>query len=109
MPPIRNLNRSIYGAHFSSPVFLIASAGHSDHRVMIFFTPATLLIVVGRLLGELMQRIGQPAVIGQLLAGIILRPSVFGALWPSAQNMIFPTASAERQMPNAVSELGVLI
>jgi Kef-type K+ transport system membrane component KefB len=76
---------------------------------MIFFTPATLLIVVGRLLGELMQRIGQPAVIGQLLAGIILRPSVFGALWLSAQNMIFPTVSAERQMPNAVSELGVLI
>jgi Kef-type K+ transport system membrane component KefB len=76
---------------------------------MIFFTPATLLIVVGRLLGELMQRIGQPAVIGQLLAGIILRPSEFGALWPSAQNMIFPTVSAERQMLNAVSELGVLL
>ena len=76
---------------------------------MIFFTQIMLLIVVGRLLGELMQRIGQPAVIGQLLAGIILGPSVFGALWPSAQHMIFPTASADRQMLNAVSELGVLM
>ena len=96
-------------ALFSPPVFLIASAGHSDHRVMIFFTQIMLLIVVGRLLGELMQRIGQPAVIGQLLAGIILGPSVFGALWPSAQHMIFPVASADRQMLNAVSELGVLM
>ena len=96
-------------ALFSSPVFLIASAGPSDHRVMIFFTQIMLLIVVGRLLGELMQRIGQPAVIGQLLAGIILGPSVFGALWPTAQHMIFPVASADRQMLNAVSELGVLM
>ncbi len=52
---------------------------------MIFFTQILLLIVVGRLLGELMQRIGQPAVIGQLLGGILLGPSVFGALWPTAQ------------------------
>ncbi len=76
---------------------------------MIFFTQITLLIVAGRLLGELMQRLGQPAVIGQLLAGIILGPSVFGALWPAAQHMIFPVASADRQMLGAVSELGVLM
>ncbi len=93
----------------SSPFFLIASAGNSDQRVMIFFTQIMLLIVAGRLLGELMQRIGQPAVIGQLLAGIILGPSVFGAVWPTAQHMIFPTASADRQMLHAVSELGVLM
>ncbi len=93
----------------SSPFFLIASAGNSDQRVMIFFTQIMLLIVAGRLLGELMQRIGQPAVIGQLLAGIILGPSVFGAVWPAAQHMIFPTASADRQMLHAVSELGVLM
>jgi len=91
------------------PVFVLAAADHPDHRVMIFFTQIMLLIVVGRLLGELMQRIGQPAVIGQLLAGIMLGPSVFGALWPSAQHMIFPIAAADRQMLNAVSELGVLM
>lgn len=96
-------------ALYSSPFCLIASAGHSDQRAMIFFAQIMLLIVVGRLLGELMQRLGQPAVIGQLLAGILLGPSVFGAVWPSAQQMIFPTASADRQMLSAVSELGVLM
>ena len=68
-----------------------------------------LLILVGRLLGEWMQRLGQPAVIGQLVAGIILGPSVFGAIWPTAQAMIFPSLASDRQMLNAVSELGVLM
>src|SRR5476651_2013033 len=93
----------------SHPLFLAIAADHGEDRLTVFFAQIMLLIVIGRLLGELMQRIGQPAVIGQLLAGIILGPSVFGALWPSAQHMVFPTASADRQMLNAVSELGVLM
>jgi len=44
-----------------------------------FIAQIVLLLMVGRLLGEAMQRIGQPAVMGQLIAGIILGPSVFGA------------------------------
>ncbi len=93
----------------SHPVVIAAATGQGDHRVMIFFTQIALLIIVGRLLGEWMQRIGQPAVMGQLLAGIILGPSVFGALWPGVQQMIFPAASGDRQMLAAVSELGVLM
>ena len=56
-----------------------------------------------------MQRIGQPAVIGQLLAGIILGPSVFGTIWPAGHQAVFPPNSSNRQMLNAVSELGVLL
>jgi len=49
----------------------------------LFLAQIVLLLLVGRLMGEAMQRIGQPAVIGQLIAGILLGPSVFGALWPA--------------------------
>jgi len=49
----------------------------------LFLAQIVLLLLVGRLMGEAMQRIGQPAVIGQLMAGILLGPSVFGALWPA--------------------------
>src|SRR4051812_4392862 len=94
---------------FPSQFILLAVDGHTDQRATIFFAQVALLIVVGRLLGEGMQRVGQPAVIGQLLSGILLGPSVFGALWPAAQNMIFPVASADRQMLHAVAELGVLM
>ena len=91
------------------PFFLAAAAEHGEQRATIFFAQVLLLIAVGRLLGECMQRIGQPAVIGQLLAGIILGPSVFGAIWPAAQQAIFPPNSSDRQMLNAVSDIGVLL
>jgi Kef-type K+ transport system membrane component KefB/nucleotide-binding universal stress UspA family protein len=94
---------------FAHRFFLAAAAGHGEQRVIIFFAQVLLLIAVGRLLGEWMQRIGQPAVMGQLLAGIILGPSVFGAIWPTGQQAIFPPHSSDRQMLNAVSELGVLL
>jgi hypothetical protein len=54
---------------FPHRFFLAAAAGHGERRVIIFFAQVLLLIAVGRLLGEWMQRIGQPAVMGQLLAG----------------------------------------
>jgi len=92
-----------------NPFLLAAAAGHGEQRATIFFAQVMLLIVVGRLLGEWMQRVGQPAVVGQLLAGIILGPSVFGAIWPAAQHTIFPPSSSDRQMLNAVAELGVLM
>jgi Kef-type K+ transport system membrane component KefB/nucleotide-binding universal stress UspA family protein len=93
----------------SSLLPMAALGGQADHRVTVFFLEVTLLVVVGRLLGEAMQRLRQPAVIGQLLAGIILGPSVFGGTWPSLQQTIFPVHTADRQMLNAVSELGVLL
>jgi Kef-type K+ transport system membrane component KefB len=93
----------------SHSFFLAAAADHGEQGVTIFFAQVLLLIAIGRLLGELMQRIGQPAVIGQLFAGIILGPSVFGAIWPAAQQTIFPPDSSDRQMLNAVSDIGVLL
>ena len=93
----------------SQAFFLATAAGHGEQQATIFFAQILLLVAVGRLLGESMQRIGQPAVIGQLFAGIILGPSVFGAIWPAVQQVIFPPDSSDRQMLNAVSEIGVLL
>ena len=75
----------------------------------LFIAQIVLLLLLGRLLGELMQRIGQPAVMGQLIAGVILGPSVFGALWPEAQHAIFPGGHEQKAMLEAVSDLGILM
>lgn len=96
---------SLYPLDFA----LAALGGDSEHRATMFLLQVALLVVVGRLLGELMQRVGQPSVIGQLLAGILLGPSVFGALAPELQPIVFPVRGEDRQMLNAVSELGVLM
>jgi Kef-type K+ transport system membrane component KefB/nucleotide-binding universal stress UspA family protein len=75
----------------------------------VFIAQIVLLLLVGRLLGEAMQRIGQPAIIGQLLAGIVLGPSIFGAIWPDAQHAIFPPKGEQRSMIDAVAQLGILM
>jgi Kef-type K+ transport system membrane component KefB/nucleotide-binding universal stress UspA family protein len=75
----------------------------------LFIAQIVLLLLLGRLLGEVMQRIGQPAVMGQLIAGVILGPSVFGALWPEAQDAIFPAGHEQKAMLEAVSDLGILM
>ncbi len=68
-----------------------------------------LLLVVGRLLGEGMQRIGQPALMGTLLAGIMLGPSLFGWLWPEAQHFLFPKDEMQKGMIDGLSQVGILM
>lgn len=67
------------------------------------------LLLVGRLLGELLSRWGQPPVMGQLLAGIVLGPSVLGHLFPAAELALFPHSPAQQAMLAAVAQLGVLL
>ena len=80
-----------------------------DHTTAIFAAELILLLFVGRLLGEGMTRIGQPAIVGQLLAGVLLGPSLFGELLPELRNQIFPYTPALKSMIKAVSEIGILL
>jgi Kef-type K+ transport system membrane component KefB/nucleotide-binding universal stress UspA family protein len=75
----------------------------------LFLAQIVLLLLVGRLVGEAMQRIGQPAVMGQMIAGILLGPSVFGAIWPEAQRMVFAASPQQQSMIDGVSQLGILM
>src|SRR5271169_1751113 len=75
----------------------------------LFLAQIVLLLLVGRLMGEAMQRIGQPAVMGQLIAGILLGPSVFCAIWPDAQRAVFAGDPQQKAMIDAVSQLGILL
>lgn len=89
------------------PAFAASPGGGPSEG--LFFAQILLLIVSGRLLGEAMQRWGQPAVMGQLLAGVVLGPSVFGALAPDLQHMLFPKDAAQNAMINGVAQLGILL
>jgi Kef-type K+ transport system membrane component KefB/nucleotide-binding universal stress UspA family protein len=75
----------------------------------ILVAEVLLLLIVGRVLGEGMQRIGQPALMGTLLAGIVLGPSLFGWLWPSAQHFIFPKDETQKGMIDGLSQIGILM
>ncbi len=86
-----------------------AAAGQAKGSEGVLLTQILLLICFGGLLGELMLKLGQPAVMGQLLAGIILGPSVLGALWPDAHHLIFPATPAQRSMIEGVAQFGILL
>jgi Kef-type K+ transport system membrane component KefB/nucleotide-binding universal stress UspA family protein len=90
------------------PAFAAAVSG-SGKAEGLFIAEIVLLLAAGRGLGELMQRIGQPAVMGQLVAGILLGPSVFGLFLPELQKAVFPGAAEQQAMINAVSQLGILM
>ncbi|MCS3450265.1 MULTISPECIES: cation:proton antiporter domain-containing protein [Bradyrhizobium] len=75
----------------------------------ILLAQIALLIAVGRGLGELMQRIGQPSVIGELLGGLLLGPSLFGWLWPSAHSVIFPTSGEQKALIDGIAQFGILL
>jgi len=75
----------------------------------IFIAELGLLLLVGRLMGEAAQRLGQPAVMGQLVGGLLLGPSVLGLVWPAAEHALFPGTPEQKSMINAVAQVGVLM
>src|SRR5436190_20397348 len=81
----------------------------TDHTLAIFAAQLILLLLVGRALGEVMNRIGQPALFGQLLAGVLLGPSVFGALFPELRHAVFPDNKTLKSMIDAISQIGILL
>src|SRR5450432_3888396 len=52
-----------------------------------------LIIVAARLVGVLARRVGQPAVIAEVLAGILLGPSLLGRVSPPLAASLFPKSS----------------
>jgi Kef-type K+ transport system membrane component KefB len=65
------------------------------------------VIVLGRLLGFLLRRIGQPPVIGEVVAGILLGPSLLGRIAPDVVSYILPASVSP--FLNVVAQLGVVV
>jgi Kef-type K+ transport system membrane component KefB len=76
----------------------------------VFFRVALALaavVVSGRLLGRAAAAIGQPPVIGEVLSGILLGPSLLGLVAPASQAYLFP--DAVRPALGVIAHLGVLL
>ncbi len=67
-----------------------------------------LLLLVSRGLGELMRRVGQPPVIGELAGGILLGPTLFARWFPEAHQWLFPGAGLQHNLLQTVGFLGLL-
>ncbi|MDH3401966.1 MAG: cation:proton antiporter [Acidobacteriota bacterium] len=60
-----------------------------------FFLQMFFILAVCRLVGMAARKIGQPQVVGEMIAGVLMGPSLFGLVWPRAQQFLFPPDSLE--------------
>src|SRR5438094_7817282 len=58
-----------------------------------FFLQMFVILAVCRVVGTLARRIGQPQVVGEMIAGVLMGPSLFGWLWSDLQKALFPPDS----------------
>jgi Kef-type K+ transport system membrane component KefB len=58
-----------------------------------FFLQMAVILVVCRIVGQLGRRIGQPQVVGEMIAGVLLGPSLLGLFFPQIQGALFPKES----------------
>src|SRR5262249_50894053 len=75
----------------------------------LFIAELALLLVVGRLMGEVALRLGQPSVMGQLIGGLLLRPAFFRLILAAAQHAVFSAHAAQDSTIDAGSVLGILM
>src|SRR5581483_5542245 len=79
------------------------------HALFLLLLQITLILTVSRVLAELMKRLGQPAVIGELMAGVVLGPSLLGWLWPGAFNLMFPQEATQAHLLEVVAWIGMVL
>ena len=66
------------------------SSANADKVLWKLLLAGILILIACRIMGGLLRKIHQPQVIGEIIAGILLGPSLLGAIWPSAFDFVFP-------------------
>lgn len=68
-----------------------------------------VLLALARLLGAVAERVGLPAIVGELLTGVLLGPSLLGRLAPGVAGWLVPAGAAQMHLIDAVGQLGLLL
>jgi Kef-type K+ transport system membrane component KefB len=82
-------------------------AVNAHHPLARLILQVVVIVVAARVCGVLASRVGQPPVIGEIAAGILLGPSLLGWVAPDASAFLFPAESLPTL--NLLSQLGVLL
>ena len=81
----------------------------NEVQVLRFLIQFTLLFVIARALADVAKRLGQATVIGELLAGIVLGPTLLGHFAPGLHTLIFPNDAVADHLLEAVAWIGVIM
>ncbi len=97
------------GTQTSSPLTTVANGLNENLRnpLSVLLIQIIVIIIVAGLFAGLFRRLGQPPVMGEMVAGIVLGPSVLGLIFPEVMSFIFPATSLETL--RLLSQIGVVL
>src|SRR4051812_3100473 len=81
----------------------------SQHDVVVMFLALGTLLAAARVLGETARHLSQPAVLGEILAGILLGPAVLGRLAPGLQGFLFPKSGPAVVALDGMTTLAIVL
>lgn len=83
-------------------------AGNAFHHPLaIFILQLLVIIIASQVFAYLFRKMGQPAVMGEIVAGIMLGPSCVGALFPGFEAVVFPASSLDNLQ--LLSQVGLIL
>lgn len=85
---------------------VFSAAPHHDIFLLVF--QVAILLLAARTFGEISTRLGQPSVIGEILAGIILGPSLLAGLFPAFGELIIPQTETQGYLLEVIALLGAM-
>lgn len=87
--------------------FLEGIARNLHHPLAVLLLQIITIILVARLFGWLFRKVGQPSVMGEIVAGIALGPSLLGLYFPDVSNFLLPVTSLSNL--HMVSQIGLIM
>lgn len=78
-----------------------------DNPLPILLLQITVILAAVKVFGWICQKIGQPSVVGEIIAGVVLGPSLFGLYFPDASDFIFPVSSLHNI--EVLSQIGLIL
>ena len=83
------------------------TSSHVENILLIVIVQLIAIVASSRVFGVLFRRIGQPFVCGEIAAGLVLGPSLFGGMFPTLFHRIFdPSVS---QIFSILSQIGLML
>jgi len=80
----------------------------NEPQLLVFFLQVLLLLGLARGCGEIVRWWGFPPLVGEILVGIALGPTLLGRLAPDIQQALFPADPLQRMLLETVSWFGIL-
>lgn len=81
----------------------------TQHDIWTLLLSLGILLTFARVLGELAQRFGQPAVLGEIVAGVLLGPTLLGTVLPEIHAFLFPLEGPRSAVMEGLSSLAITL